>query len=156
MDEQDRHRESAGGRGVALSGAPRRAVQVAREPAIGRRRRFNAVRREFDAAQARGLVEPTARHAKEDEFIYLLEGEVVLVTDKGEETLRAGECAGFKAGSRDGHCLKNMSERDAVILTVGTRADADWGEYSDIDLKFLPGRYSGGGGYRRKDGSEIG
>ena len=94
-------------------------------------------------------------HAKEDEFIHVLEGEVVLVTDKGEETLRAGECAGFKAGSRDGHCLKNMSERDAVILTVGTRDDADWGEYSDIDLKFLPGRYSGGGGYRRKDGSEI-
>lgn len=94
-------------------------------------------------------------HAKEDEFIHVLEGEVVLVTDKGEETLRAGECAGFKAGSRDGHCLKNMSTRDAVILTVGTRDDEDWGEYSDIDLKFLPGRYSGGGGYRRKDGSEI-
>lgn len=94
-------------------------------------------------------------HAKEDEFVYVLEGEVVLVTDAGEDVLRAGECAGFKAGSRDGHCLKNMSERDAVILTVGTRDDADWGEYSDIDMKFLPGRYSGGGGYRRKDGSEI-
>lgn len=94
-------------------------------------------------------------HAKEDEFIYVLEGEVVLVTDAGEEVLRAGECAGFKAGSRDGHCLKNMSARDALILTVGTRDDADWGEYSDIDMKFLPGRYSGGGGYRRKDGSAL-
>lgn len=94
-------------------------------------------------------------HAKEDEFIYVLEGEVVLVTDKGEETLRAGDCAGFKAGSRDGHCLKNVSTRDAVILTVGSRDDEDWGEYSDIDMKFLPRRYSGGGGYRRKDGSEI-
>lgn len=95
-------------------------------------------------------------HAKEDEFIYVLEGEVVVVRDKGEETLRAGECAGFKAGSRDGHCLKNLSTRDAVILTVGARDNEDWGEYSDIDMKFLPGRYSGGGGYARKDGSKIG
>ena len=95
-------------------------------------------------------------HAKEDEFIYVLEGEVVLATDAGEEVLRAGDCAGFKAGVRDGHCLKNLSQADAVILTVGTRDDADWGEYSDIDMKFLPGRYSGGGGYTRKDESTIG
>jgi uncharacterized cupin superfamily protein len=95
-------------------------------------------------------------HAKEDEFIYVLEGEVVLVTDAGDEIMRAGDCAGFKAGARDGHCLQNRSKRDAVILTVGSRDDADFGEYSDVDMKFLPGRYSGGGGYTRKDGSKIG
>jgi hypothetical protein len=46
-------------------------------------------------------------HAKEDEFIYVLSGEVVLATDAGEEVLRAGDCAGFKAGDPDGHCLQN-------------------------------------------------
>ena len=50
------------------------------------------------------------------------------------------------------HHLQNRSQRDAVLLTVGTRDDADSGEYPDVDLKFLPGRYSGGGGYTRKDG----
>lgn len=95
-------------------------------------------------------------HAKEDEFIYVLEGEAVLVTDAGEEILRAGDCAGFKAGARDGHCLKNLSARDVVVLTVGSRDNEDWGEYSDLDMKFLPGRYTSGGGYTRKDGSPIG
>jgi len=94
-------------------------------------------------------------HAKEDEFIYVLAGEVVLVTDAGEEILRAGDCAGFKAGARDGHCLKNRSDGDAVILTVGARDNEDWGEYSDIDMKFLPGRYTGGGGYTKKDGTPL-
>lgn len=95
-------------------------------------------------------------HAREDEFIYVLEGEVVLATDAGEEILRAGDCTGFKASVRDGHCLKNKSGRDALILTVGSRDNEDWGEYSDIDMKFLPGRYTGGGGYTKKDGSKIG
>lgn len=95
-------------------------------------------------------------HAKEDEFVYVIEGEVVLVTDAGEEVMRAGDCAGFKAGARDGHCLQNRSKADAVFLTVGSRDNEDWGEYSDIDMKFLAGRYTGGGGYTRKDGSKIG
>lgn len=94
-------------------------------------------------------------HALEDEFIYVLSGEVVLVTDAGEETLRPGDAAGFKAGDRDGHCLQNRSTAPAQLLVVGSRNDADYGEYSDIDMKFLPGRYSGKGGYRRKDGSSF-
>ncbi len=94
-------------------------------------------------------------HEKEDEFIYVLEGEVVLATDAGEEMLRAGDCAGFKAGVRDGHCLQNRSDRPALILVMGGRDDADWGEYSDLDMKFLPGRYSGGGGYARKNGEPL-
>jgi uncharacterized cupin superfamily protein len=94
-------------------------------------------------------------HAFEDEFVYIVEGEVVLVTDAGEETLRAGDSAGFKAGVKDGHCLKNRSGADAVILTVGSRNDEDHGEYSDIDMVFKSGRYSGSGGYTKKDGSAF-
>ena len=92
-------------------------------------------------------------HSHEDEFVYVLQGEVMLVTDEGEHTLRAGDCAGFKAGVRDGHCLQNRSQQDAELLVVGSRIDEDHGEYPDIDLVFNAGRYSGTGGYRRKDGS---
>jgi uncharacterized cupin superfamily protein len=92
-------------------------------------------------------------HSHEDEFVYVLAGELVLVTDAGEATLRAGDAAGFRAGERDGHCLQNRTSAPAQLLVVGSRHDADHGEYSDIDMQFLPGRYSGGGGYRRKDGS---
>jgi uncharacterized cupin superfamily protein len=92
-------------------------------------------------------------HSHEDEFVYVLNGELVLVTDEGEETLQAGDCAGFPAGVPNGHCLQNRSERDAEFLVVGSRSDADHVEYSDIDMQFMPGRYSGGGRYRRKDGT---
>jgi uncharacterized cupin superfamily protein len=92
-------------------------------------------------------------HALEDEFLYVVDGELVLVTDQGEETMRAGDCAGFKAGVKDGHCLQNRSDREATILVVGSRNEEDHGEYSDIDMVFLPGRYTGVGGYRHKDGT---
>lgn len=93
-------------------------------------------------------------HAHEDEFVYVLEGELTLVTDAGEEIMRTGDSAGFKAGVRDGHCLKNLSAEPARFLVVGGRDDSDFGEYSDVDMKFLPGRYSGGG-YARKNGDPI-
>jgi uncharacterized cupin superfamily protein len=92
-------------------------------------------------------------HSHEDEFVHVLEGEPVLVTDKGEEPMRAGDCAGFKAGERDGHCFQNRSEKDVLLLVVGSRNDEDHGEYSDIDMEFTAGRYSGKGGYRHKDGT---
>jgi uncharacterized cupin superfamily protein len=92
-------------------------------------------------------------HSHEDEFVYVLGGELVLVTDAGEETLRTGDCVGFKAGVRDGHCLQNRSANDATFLVVSSRDEADHGEYPDIDLVFTAGRYSGGGGYRHKDGT---
>ena len=92
-------------------------------------------------------------HTLDDEFVYVLSGEVWLVTDAGEEPLRAGDCAGFKAGVRDGHHLVNRSSNDAVVLEVGTRDARDFGEYSDIDMVFKPNRYSGGGGFARKDGT---
>ena len=78
-------------------------------------------------------------HSHEDELIYVLEGEVVLVTDDGEERLVAGDCVGFPAGKRDGHHLQNRSRRDAIVLEVGTSNEAvDVTTYPDIDMLATP------------------
>ena len=75
-------------------------------------------------------------HSGEDEFVYILEGEVVLVTDAGEEVLRAGDCAGFKAGESNGHHLQNRTSAEAVLLEVGSRnPEHDAVDYPGIDLK---------------------
>jgi uncharacterized cupin superfamily protein len=95
-------------------------------------------------------------HSHEDELVYVLSGEVVMATDAGDETLRAGDCAGFKAGVRDGHNFQNRSAEPVTLLVVGSRDDRDWGEYSEIDMRFGPGRYSSKPSYTRKDGSPIG
>lgn len=88
-------------------------------------------------------------HVTEDEFVYVLEGEVVLVTNAGEETLRTGDCAGFKAGDSDGHHLQNRSSREVVILEVGTRnPQGDGVDYPDIDLAIR----AGSPGFVHKDG----
>lgn len=94
-------------------------------------------------------------HTDEDEFVYVVEGEVVLVDDAGEHVLHAGESAGFPAGVPDGHCLQNRGNAVVTLLVVGSRREDDRGEYSDIDMQFLPGRYSGGGGFARKDGTRY-
>lgn len=73
-------------------------------------------------------------HTSEDEFIYVLSGEVTLVTDSGEEILKSGDAAGFKAGDQNGHCLQNRSQSDATVLEVGSRKDYDAAYYPDIDL----------------------
>src|SRR5271167_2472422 len=73
-------------------------------------------------------------HTGSDEFVYVISGEVVLVSDDGEEVLRAGDAAGFKAGDTNGHCLQNSSDKDACILEIGTRSPTDIGYYSDIDM----------------------
>jgi uncharacterized cupin superfamily protein len=73
-------------------------------------------------------------HTKEDEFIYVLSGEVTMVTDTGSEILRAGDAAGFKAGDQNGHCLQNRSHADALVLEIGSRKDGDVAYYPDIDL----------------------
>ncbi|MBX7249465.1 MAG: cupin domain-containing protein [Caulobacteraceae bacterium] len=86
-------------------------------------------------------------HRGEDEFVWVVEGEVVLIDDSGETVLRSGDCAGFKAGEENGHHLINRSGREAVLLEVGTRAPGgDSGVYPDIDMIF-------GGGFRHKDGT---
>src|ERR1700733_2283795 len=87
-------------------------------------------------------------HSAEDEFIWVVAGEVVLVTDQGEELLRSGDCAGFKAGISDGHHLQNRSEHPAAILEIGSRRpDTDLVDYPDIDLRSTPS------GYTHNDGS---
>ena len=73
-------------------------------------------------------------HEKEDELVYMLEGEVVLVEDGGETVLQAGDAAGFKANSRDGHHLINRTSHNAVYLEIGTRSRHERVEYPDVDL----------------------
>jgi len=77
-------------------------------------------------------------HTHEDEFVFILEGELIMVTDKGEETMRPGDCAGFKAGDHNGHHFQNRSSQRAVFLVVGSRNEADECGYPDIDLLALP------------------
>lgn len=75
-------------------------------------------------------------HSEEDEFVLVIEGEVVLVTEAGETVLRAGDCAGFKAGVPDAHHLQNRSDRPARVLEVGTdRPDSDVVTYPELRLR---------------------
>lgn len=88
-------------------------------------------------------------HSVGDEFVYVLAGEVVLVTDAGEEMLRAGDAAGFKGGDANGHQLQNRSQAEARVIEVGTRLKSEVATYPDIDMH-LPD--SGTGIYTHKDG----
>ena len=92
-------------------------------------------------------------HSLEDEFVYVLEGEVVLVTDAGEQVLRAGDCAGYPAGKADGHHFVNRSGKPARYLEVGSRDAADTAFYPDDDLRYAD---AGDGGYAHKDGRPYG
>ena len=75
-------------------------------------------------------------HSHEDEFVYVLVGVVTLVSDAGEEVLRAGDAAGFKAGEANGHTLQNRSAEDALLLEIGSRDEVqDATTYPDIDLR---------------------
>jgi uncharacterized cupin superfamily protein len=74
-------------------------------------------------------------HEEEDEFIFVLEGEITLCDDTGDHILTPGMCAGFKAGNRNGHCLKNLTDRAVTYLEVGTRSSNEQAWYSDIDMK---------------------
>ncbi|HEY8574034.1 cupin domain-containing protein [Phenylobacterium sp.] len=88
-------------------------------------------------------------HTAEDEFVWVLEGEVELVTDEGAQTLRAGECAAFRAGEPNGHHLINRSDRDARLLEIGTRSpDDDHCDYPDLDMIVGPDSV-----YRHRDGT---
>jgi uncharacterized cupin superfamily protein len=75
-------------------------------------------------------------HTHEEEFIYVLSGELVLRTDAGEQTLGAGTCAGFPLGTEDGHQLINRSSQPAVYLEISNRDPADGATYTDVDLKY--------------------
>lgn len=89
-------------------------------------------------------------HEAEDEFVWVLSGEVVLIEDDGETVLTAGDCAGFKAGVPNGHRIENRSGAEAVLLEVGTRApQTDACDYPDIDM-VLP---KGADRYFHRDGT---
>lgn len=88
-------------------------------------------------------------HAAEDEFVWVVEGEVVLIEEDGETVLVAGDCAGFKAGVPNGHKIENRSAHDAVLLEVGSRRPTeDACDYPDIDM-ILP---TGADRYFHRDG----
>jgi uncharacterized cupin superfamily protein len=87
-------------------------------------------------------------HSREDEFVWVVEGEVTLVSEAGEEVLRAGDCAAFKAGDADGHHLINRSQGPAKVLEIGDRDEADRCVYPDVDMVAEPGDDF----YRHRDG----
>ena len=77
-------------------------------------------------------------HTEADELVYVLAGEVTLVTNSGPQLLRAGDAAGFKAGDADGHHLVNHTNSPAQVLEIGSRIDGDAAHYSDVDLYSPP------------------
>ncbi|MDP1025586.1 cupin domain-containing protein [Sphingomonas sp. KR1UV-12] len=90
-------------------------------------------------------------HSHEDEFVYVLRGELVLIEDEREVTLRAGDCAAFPGNSGDGHHLVNRSAEIATYLEVGSRHPDDLTTCSDIDLMSA----NRDGRFMRKDGSAV-
>jgi uncharacterized cupin superfamily protein len=91
-------------------------------------------------------------HGKQDEFVYVLEGEATLITDSGESFLTPGICAGFKAGTGDAHHLVNRTKSDVVFLEVGDRSAGDSVTYPDDDVMAVYGA-DGKWKYSRKDGT---
>jgi len=75
-------------------------------------------------------------HEHEDEFVYMLDGELVLIENEGETIMRPGDAAGFKAGVANGHQFVNRTTSDAMFLVVGTRAPQERCHYPDIDLVY--------------------
>lgn len=93
-------------------------------------------------------------HSREEEFVYVLEGEVVLRTDEGEQVLTAGTCAGFPAGTTNGHQLVNRSAQPARYLEVGSRHPEDTATYSEDDLACSKSS-TGAWVFTRRDGSAF-
>ena len=92
-------------------------------------------------------------HDNQDEFVYVLDGALILVENEGETILRAGEAAGFKAGVANGHHLVNRSDRDAVYLEIGARTARERAHFPDVDLAVVVDET--GVRYSRKDGSPV-
>ena len=92
-------------------------------------------------------------HTKQDEFVYILEGRPTLVTDRGRTLLEPGMCAGFRAGTGDGHHLVNETGEDVVFLEMGDRTPGDEASYPDDDLRaeLVDGAWR----FTRKDGSPF-
>lgn len=92
-------------------------------------------------------------HTLEDEFIYMLSGELVLITDEGEQILEAGMCAGYPAGRRNGHHMVNRSAVPAQYLEIGNRIEGDNAFYPDDDLLWV--ETEGGTIAAHKDGKRY-
>jgi uncharacterized cupin superfamily protein len=92
-------------------------------------------------------------HMREDEFVYVIDGEITLIDDDGEHLLTPGMCAGFKAGVANGHHLVNRSASPAAYIEVGTRSAEEDVTYPDVDLKGVKsaGKYV----FTRKDGGSL-
>ena len=88
-------------------------------------------------------------HSHEDEFVWVVDGELTLITDAGEEVLRAGDCAAFRRGDTDGHHLVNKSARPTTLLEIGNSDPKDRCVYPDIDMVAEPGA----GAYSHRDGT---
>ena len=88
-------------------------------------------------------------HSHEDEFVWILEGELTLISNDGEEILRAGDCVAFVAGEADGHHLVNRSAHPAKLLEIGNADPNDRCVYPDIDLLIE----ASGPGFTHRDGS---
>ena len=89
-------------------------------------------------------------HEQEDELVFVLEGEIVLIEDDGETVLKPGDAAGFKANNPNGHHLVNKSSRDAVYLEIGTRSKYERAHYPDVDMMVV--RDDKGVRYTHKNG----
>ncbi|MEO0844432.1 MAG: cupin domain-containing protein [Cyanobacteria bacterium J06643_5] len=94
-------------------------------------------------------------HSSQDEFIYIVEGELTLITDAGEEILTPGMAAGFPKNEADGHHLVNRSQQDAVYLEIGDRKPNDTVCYPDEDLIAKPGDDGKSIVFTRRDGSNY-
>ena len=92
-------------------------------------------------------------HEVEDEMVFVVEGEVVLVDDTGESPLRQGEAAGFRAGDANGHTVVNRSDRPATILEIGMRPERDTCHYPDLDLLCID--KDGDSWFTRRDGTPV-
>jgi len=92
-------------------------------------------------------------HAKQDEFIYVLEGEVTLLTNAGRQRLSPGMAAGFPAGKPDGHQLLNETDKPVLYLEIGDRTPEDGANYSDVDMaaRMIEGKWV----FTHKDGSPF-
>ena len=90
-------------------------------------------------------------HTREDEFVWVTSGELVLVQDGGETVLRAGDAAGFPAGDSDGHHLRNRSGAPASFLAIGSRMPDDVCRYADVDLVY----HTADDRFTRRDGTPV-
>jgi uncharacterized cupin superfamily protein len=153
VDAQDRHRESSPQRIASYPKEFAAVISGREKQRIGDAAgltQFGVNITRIEAGSASAL---RHWHEQEDEFIYVLEGELFLQENDGETVLTPGDAARFKAGSGIAHCLVNRSDRDAFYLEVGTRATRERVHYPDVD--FMMERDASGRRYFRKSGEPI-